>query len=910
MNALESLDSISSVWGNWMLQMSWQVALLVLILSTLTWLWRQKSAVLLHTLWLLVLLRLVLPPAFAFPTGWSFWVLPAAGQSQATQPETAPDVAKTSPPVAQKTPPERIAVREDAAAAQPERLPTIPVVAADDGPVEEEPSAGPAAADAVPAPTPALAVRTLSSYLMLAWMGVAGTLLGLLFWGSVRVRRWVREAEPIDDPELYSLLQDCCEKLAITRLVELRNSESCTTPVVVGVRRPVILLPKEVLLRLNAAEMRAVLMHELNHIARGDAIVNLLQGVLGALYFFHPLVWWSNASLRRLREEACDELTVAALDGERRTYGEALVKVTEIFGYASPPLALGVLESVSPARARLGRILDPQLPPGTPISWRGAAGVLLLAAVLLPGAGGRTNADQPHDPGVQAAGNTDDSSNAALPAGSQAAAAKAAPAKAPLDGNGPLQYRWETGKSYAYSFHIEADEGETVETFTGTPSYVVRFAGANEIDITFNGRLMQSHKYKQGQRLPFGRPPRMRSPYSSFGGVGISGPGGSEHVLHLSERGQMQTVDGQSQLPYVLGNLSQLAIVPFPDDARGEWVETHNTTITLKPHDDDRFPFPRLPFGPFADRDDGERLEAHERIEYKRDELVQDKSGNTIVIRKKYDLKTTQSIDDKPRVELTGEAQITFDLVLGLPRSLTARFKLVQNTENTSHRIPITITAKLLSEEERARLETEKAALAERRPLGDDEVAAALAELRATDAGRVQTAAAKLERAVPLGRQSADVTRALALLLESNDALIRQAAAKALAVWCTKDQVPVLIKALDDESLSVSEPALEALGKLKDERTIEPAVRMLKARKHPSLAVTALTALGGIAENAVLPLLAEADADVRYDACQILRVIGGAKAIGPLTKAARDDENSLVRLVAGQALNEIEPKNP
>src|SRR5579872_3961022 len=102
MSALESFDSISNVWGNWMLQMSWQVALLVLILSTLTWLWRQKSAVLLHTLWLLVLLRLVLPPAFAFPTGWAFWLLPAAGQSQINHPEHSPKVVRASPPIAQK----------------------------------------------------------------------------------------------------------------------------------------------------------------------------------------------------------------------------------------------------------------------------------------------------------------------------------------------------------------------------------------------------------------------------------------------------------------------------------------------------------------------------------------------------------------------------------------------------------------------------------------------------------------------------------------------------------------------------------------------------------------------------------------------------------------------------------------
>jgi len=298
MNVLESLDGLSRVWGDWMLQMAWQVVPLVLILTALTWLWRRKSAGLLHTLWLLVLVRLVLPPAFAFPTGWAFWVLPAASDLRARQSDSAPPALAGSYPTVSKTMADSRhddSVVQNAAA---ERAPTTALTAdlPPSSPVTSSTSKVPAGPEPITRP---VAARSWSSSLMLAWAGVAGTLLGFLFWGSIRVRGWVREAEPIDDPDLYSLLEDCRQRLGVTRLVELRNSESCTTPVVVGVRRPVILLPKAVLSRLSTAEMKAVLLHELNHIARGDAIVNLLQGVLGAVYFFHPLVWWANASLRR-----------------------------------------------------------------------------------------------------------------------------------------------------------------------------------------------------------------------------------------------------------------------------------------------------------------------------------------------------------------------------------------------------------------------------------------------------------------------------------------------------------------------------------------------------------------------------------------------------------------------------------
>ena len=689
MNPMESLDGFSRMWGDWMLPMAWQVGLLVVILSGLTWIWRQKSAVLLHTLWLLVLVRLVLPPAFAFPTGWSFWLLPAASDSHVAQPVTrANATGYNSSPLDTVQPTGRDAAEGGAA----DKSLDAPLVAADSSPsVAETPSIASVPDDPgltksgltnpdLTAPGHAkrsAPARSWSMLLMLTWAGVVGTLLVRLFWGSVRIRGWVREAEPIDDPDLYSLLEDGRQQLGIKCLVELRNSETCTTPVVVGMRRPVILLPKEVLARLNSAEMQAVLLHELNHIARGDALVNLLQGVLGAIYFFHPLVWWANASLRRLREEACDELTVAALDGERRVYGEAIVKVTEIFGYASPPLALGVLESKSPARVRLGRILDPQLPQGAPLSWRTAATVLLFAAVLLPGAGGRTSAGQseahisdssavstegqnqadqtagsrpvaPADPDAALPPVTKSQHQVAgdPPAEETPPAENIAPkptepkpvpaAGPPLDGNGPLRYRWQAEKTYQYSMNIEADLGESIETLSGTPAYVVRSTGKDGTELVFNGRLMPSQRFKPAQRIPFGGPPRMRSPFSNFSGVGIPTFPPTEHLLHYDDRGHLQSMSGQSQLPYILGNLSQLLIVPFSEELEAKWVETEKTSITLKSADD-RFPFPRPRFGPFADRDEGQRLEARERSEYQRDEP----KDNTVVIHKKYELKTT-----------------------------------------------------------------------------------------------------------------------------------------------------------------------------------------------------------------------------------------------------------------------------
>ena len=275
---------------------------------------------------------------------------------------------------------------------------------------------------------------------------------------------------------------------------------------------------------------------------------------------------------------------------------------------------------------------------------------------------------------------------------------------------------------------------------------------------------MPSRKVKPSRYRPFAGPPRIRGPFSTFSGAGIQPFPGAEHVLHIDSRGHVLSAQGESQLPYVLGNLSQLVLVSFPDDARPQWERSEKTTILLKTEDDGRFPFPRAPFGRFANRDVGERLEAREASEYRRDE-PKDKA---VVIHRKYELKTTQAQDGQPRLAMTGEAQFTFDLELGLVTSVTGQFRLTHNVGNTAYKVPVTLSAKILSEDEQAKQDADLKEAAHRIPLEAQAMDEALADLTAADPVRVQSAAHRIERAEPNGRRE-EVARALEPLLKSPD---------------------------------------------------------------------------------------------------------------------------------------------
>lgn len=114
--------------------------------------------------------------------------------------------------------------------------------------------------------------------------------------------------------------------------VALRIVDAGDSPLTAGWWRPVVLLPAAVLARMPADLLEALLAHELAHVRRRDYLVNLLQGVVEVLLFYHPVVWWLSHRIRHERELVADDLAASAL-GDRRRMAVALAELDRI---ASP----------------------------------------------------------------------------------------------------------------------------------------------------------------------------------------------------------------------------------------------------------------------------------------------------------------------------------------------------------------------------------------------------------------------------------------------------------------------------------------------------------------------------------------------------------------------------------------------
>jgi len=218
------------------------------------------------------------------------------------------------------------------------------------------------------APALAIAGEPLDGF----WLRIAVAiwLIGVLALSARWLIRW-RDAREI--------LRDAVPT-AIAAPVPVRTSRGLREPAVVGIVRPVLLMPGEITSRLTAPQLEAVLRHELCHLRRHDNLTSAIHMLVEVIFWFHPLVWWIGARMLEERERACDESVVRS-GSDPRIYAEAILRVCR--SYLASDLACVAGVSGADLKLRLEAIMTKEakkLGGGK----RFALGVLALAAVSMP----------------------------------------------------------------------------------------------------------------------------------------------------------------------------------------------------------------------------------------------------------------------------------------------------------------------------------------------------------------------------------------------------------------------------------------------------------------------------------------------------------------------------------------------
>lgn len=159
-----------------------------------------------------------------------------------------------------------------------------------------------------------------ADWIVFGWKaGMAAMAIALIATGAVFGRR-VRKLPLCRDPELLALFENCKKEAGVkSGRIQLRMGGD--TPMLAGLRKPVILIPEG----YTYEELRHVLLHELCHYRHKDIWINVLCCFLLSVYWFNPVLWLCFFIIRRDLEMLCDCRTVE-ITGERKSYASVLLK--------------------------------------------------------------------------------------------------------------------------------------------------------------------------------------------------------------------------------------------------------------------------------------------------------------------------------------------------------------------------------------------------------------------------------------------------------------------------------------------------------------------------------------------------------------------------------------------------------
>ncbi|MDU0204369.1 MULTISPECIES: M56 family metallopeptidase [Paenibacillus] len=173
----------------------------------------------------------------------------------------------------------------------------------------------------------------LYRYSMYVW------LLGIVVFGIYTVvinrkfaRKITKETSPITDAGILQLFSRCQELMSVHKPVTLVVSDQLTMPTLFGFWKPRLVIPQRVINSLSQEQLRHIFLHELAHCKRNDIGINWIMQFLLIIHWFNPVLWYANQRMREDQEIASDALALSYLEpAGRDSYGYTLIQLLESY---------------------------------------------------------------------------------------------------------------------------------------------------------------------------------------------------------------------------------------------------------------------------------------------------------------------------------------------------------------------------------------------------------------------------------------------------------------------------------------------------------------------------------------------------------------------------------------------------
>jgi bla regulator protein blaR1 len=186
------------------------------------------------------------------------------------------------------------------------------------------------------------------------WAVGCTLLFARLLMGYIWVNQLKNHSQNRVDEALIQILDNLKTKMNVTQTVSIKLSNLVSIPMIMGVIKPVILIPVSMMSGFSKDQLETILAHELAHLKRHDFLLNGLQSVLDVIYFFHPAMWLLSTQIRKERENCCDDMALEYA-GSRILLAKTLVQIQETA--FAPQLALAFGKKSHTLLERVQRIV-------------------------------------------------------------------------------------------------------------------------------------------------------------------------------------------------------------------------------------------------------------------------------------------------------------------------------------------------------------------------------------------------------------------------------------------------------------------------------------------------------------------------------------------------------------------------
>ncbi len=209
-----------------------------------------------------------------------------------------------------------------------------------------------------------------------AWAGLR------LVIGHAQYRKKLLLQAEQTSPEQRRALNRYCERMQVFPTIECRMSAVVSGPVLVGLVRPVVVLPQDFF--QSSPEPELILRHELVHFKRRDHWCNAAMAMVRCIFWFNPLMAWAERQFRDDQEIACDRSVLATESRARRFgYAAALVSTVAPRVPGGNGFAVGFLGPEKTVKRRTRLIVRHKSSLGRDMAGAIMAGLLLIAGATV-----------------------------------------------------------------------------------------------------------------------------------------------------------------------------------------------------------------------------------------------------------------------------------------------------------------------------------------------------------------------------------------------------------------------------------------------------------------------------------------------------------------------------------------------